>query len=139
MEVIDSLRLFEVPIWKNHSFLHQKYIIEGLSIRQISTLVMSSKEAVRKELLIQKVPLRDKSQHHGHPAQLRYGHRFTQSQLIENKTEQRTIEAIKQMKQEGLSLRAIARCLSQIKVPTKNRGKKWHPEMVRRILEKSLE
>ncbi|MBT4792006.1 MAG: hypothetical protein HON90_10575, partial [Halobacteriovoraceae bacterium] len=34
-----------------------------------------------------------------------------------------------------LSLRAIARCLDEMKVPTKQRGKKWHPEMVRRILD----
>ena len=38
------------------------------------------------------------------------------------------------MKQEGLGLRAIARCLEQMKVPTKSQGKKWHPEMVKRIL-----
>jgi hypothetical protein len=37
------------------------------------------------------------------------------------------------MKSEGLSLRAIARCLDQMKVPTKMKGKKWHPEMVERI------
>lgn len=52
-----------------------------------------------------------------------------------HKTEQRVIDAIRQMKDEGLSLRAIARCLDGMKVPTKNRGKKWHPEMVKRILD----
>jgi hypothetical protein len=45
------------------------------------------------------------------------------------------VNSIKQMKAEGLSLRAIARCLDLMKVPTKMRGKKWHPEMVKRILD----
>lgn len=38
------------------------------------------------------------------------------------------------MRDEGLSLRAIARCHDEMKVPTKNRGVKWHPEMIRRII-----
>jgi hypothetical protein len=33
------------------------------------------------------------------------------------------------MKEEGLSLKAIARCLDQMK------GKKWHPEMIKRNFE----
>jgi hypothetical protein len=45
------------------------------------------------------------------------------------------VDSIKQMKIEGLSLRAIARCLDQMKIPTKLKGKKWHPEMIKRILE----
>jgi len=38
------------------------------------------------------------------------------------------------MRQSGMTLRQIARFLSEIGVPTKNRGKKWHPEMVNRII-----
>jgi hypothetical protein len=38
------------------------------------------------------------------------------------------------MKEEGLGLRAITRCLNEMKLPTKNQGTKWHPEMVKRAL-----
>jgi hypothetical protein len=109
--------------------------MEGRSIRQIAGQVISSKEAVRAEILRQGIPLRVKSQHHGRPAQLKFGQKVIKENLIEHKTEQRAVESIRQMKAEGLSLRAILRCLDQMKVPTKMRGKKWHPEMVKRILD----
>ncbi|OYZ13513.1 MAG: hypothetical protein B7Y39_17525 [Bdellovibrio sp. 28-41-41] len=35
---------------------------------------------------------------------------------------------------KGLALRQICEFLSSIGVPTKRRGQRWHPEMVRRIL-----
>ncbi len=79
--------------------------------------------------------MREKSQHHGRPAQLKFGQRVIKDLLIDHKSEQRVVDSIRQMKDEGLSLRAIARCLDQMKVPTKMRGKKWHPEMVKRILD----
>ena len=44
------------------------------------------------------------------------------------------IRAVIEMKQTGMSLRQIAGFLSEIGVPTKNRGKAWHPQMVTRIL-----
>ena len=97
-------------------------------------MIFSSKESVRRGLEKFGIEIREKSQHHGNPAQAKYGQRVVKKSLCDHKTEQRTIEAITQMKEEGLSLRAIARCLNQMKVPTKKRGKSWHPEMVRRVL-----
>lgn len=82
----------------------------------------------------QGIPLRVKSQHHGRPAQSKFGQRVIKDQLIEHKAEKRVVDSVIQMKAEGLSLRAIARCLDQMKIPTKMKGKKWHPEMVKRIL-----
>jgi len=89
---------------------------------------------VRNGLIKHGIEIREKSQHHGNPAQPKYGKRKVKKSLVEHKTEERTIEAITQMKEEGLSLRAIARCLNQMKVPTKKRGSRWHPEMIRRVL-----
>jgi hypothetical protein len=54
--------------------------------------------------------------------------------VTEHKAETRVVAAIREMKANGLDLRAIARCLDEMKIPTKRQGKKWHPEMVRRIL-----
>ena len=95
---------------------------------------MSSKKTVRKEILKTNIEIRGKSHHHGNPSQAKYGQRKIKQKLITNKTEQRTIDAVRRMKKEGLSLRAIARCLDDMKIPTQNRGKKWHPEMVKRKL-----
>lgn len=122
------------PLYKNKIFLHENYVEKGLSIGRISKQIFSSKEAVRNGLIKVGIEIREKSQHHGNPAQPKYGQRKVKKSLVEHKMEKRTIEAITQMKEEGLSLRAIARCLNQMKVPTKKRGKSWHPEMIRRII-----
>lgn len=47
-----------------------------------------------------------------------------------HKTEPRVIDAIVKLKAQGLGLRAIARTLSDLKIPTKLQGKAWNPEMV---------
>jgi len=50
--------------------------------------------------------------------------------------EQTTIEIVKKMADEGLTYREICEFLSSFGVPTKYRGKSWHPEMARRVLKK---
>lgn len=95
---------------------------------------MSSKQTVRKELLKANIKLRGKSHHNGNPSQVKFGQRVVKKKLIDHKVEQRVIDAVRRMRDEGLSLRAIARCLDEMKVPTKQQGKKWHPEMVKRII-----
>lgn len=95
---------------------------------------MSSKQSVRKELIKAGIKIRGSSNHHGNPSQVKYGQRKVKQKLVMHKTEQRVIDAVRRMRDEGLSLRAIARCLDDMKIPTKNRGKKLHPEMVKRIL-----
>ena len=120
-------------------FLHRQYIEKGLSTRQIAAQEVSSKEAVRAALHKNNIPVREQGQHHGHPSQLKYGIKRKGPSINIHQTEQRTIDAVRQMRGEGLGFRAIARCLDQMKVPTKNRGKKWHPEMVKRISGKSIE
>lgn len=54
---------------------------------------------------------------------------------MDHKIEQRMIEVISQLRDKGLTLRQIAQVLTDMKIATKCRGKAWHPEMVRRILE----
>ena len=45
------------------------------------------------------------------------------------------IAIIEQLRSEGLTLRKIAEVLTRImKIPTKAKGRKWHPEMIQRIL-----
>lgn len=95
---------------------------------------MSSKEAIRSALHVNNIEVRERGQHHGNPSQLKYGMKRKAKNSVIHQGEQRTVDTVRQMRDEGLSLRAIARCLNQMKVPTKNRGVKWHPEMVRRIL-----
>lgn len=134
LQIIDTIRLFEVPLFRNKSFLHQKYVVERLSIKQIATEIMSSTSSVRKGLLSFGIEIRSKSQHHGDPAQVKFGQKRKLGKLEDHQREQRVIKMIKHLKGQGLSLRAIAKTLNELKVPTKNQGKMWHPEMVKRVL-----
>lgn len=49
-------------------------------------------------------------------------------------SEQRVVLIIKELHEKGLSLREIAKILEEMKIVTKNLGRRWHQEMVRRIL-----
>lgn len=131
---LDSLEFYHTPPYKDRVVLHQKYIVEGLSIRQIASQFLSSKEAIRIALHEHGIPLRKKSLPHGRPSKSKYGENIIKGKLQNYVPEQRIIKAIKEMKSQGLSLRQIAKNLSTMKIPTKENGKKWHPEMVKRIL-----
>lgn len=122
------------PLFKNKFFLTQKYVVEGLSARQIALEIFSSKMAVLDALKRFGIPIRQPHQHHGHPSQPRYGQKYQKNKLKEHKTEQRVIRVVRELCEKGLSLRQIAGVLNEMKIVTKGKGKRWHQEMVRRIL-----
>lgn len=131
----DIIEFFHVPVYKNPSVLQEKYVQKGLSIAQIASECLSSKGAVRNGLLRAGIPIREKSKHHGHSGQPKFGKRIQKGTEVDLKVEQRVIDMILEMRKEGLGLRAIARCLTQMKVPTKKQGKSWHFQVVKQILD----
>jgi hypothetical protein len=68
-EITDIIGFSPVPLYKDKSFLHQKYVVEGLSLAQISSQIFSSKEAVRQNLIRFGSPLREAHLPHGRSAQ----------------------------------------------------------------------
>ncbi|MDI6887513.1 MAG: recombinase family protein [Candidatus Thermoplasmatota archaeon] len=66
------------------------------------------------------------------------GNRRTNTRLLENKEEQRTIDIMKELRNEGKSYSEIAAILNERKIPTRlkraGRKCKWHPITVRNIL-----
>jgi hypothetical protein len=116
------------------SFLVQKYVDEGLSLAQIARLTSSSKSSVREALVRCGTPIRKPHLAHSNPAQPRFGTKRRKDMLEKHVAEQRVIRAILHMRKGGMSLRAIVRSLAELKLPTKRRGKSWHPEMINRIL-----
>lgn len=125
-----------MPVYKNRFFLDQKYAKERLSIRQIAELTFSSKETIREALIRFEIPLRERGQHHGHPAQLKYGRRLVHGREIIHKAEVKIMDQIQDMRDEGLSLREIGQRLDLAGIQTKEGCKKWYPEMIRRITRK---
>ena len=81
------------------------------------------------------IPIRDPHKPHGNHFQLRYGVKRIKVRLSNHQSEAQVIETIKKLRTDGLTYRRICEILIDMGVPTKNRFRKWHPEMVRRILE----
>ncbi len=133
----DVIEFDPTRLYKDKSFLNQKYLVEGLSIAQIAAQIFSSKDAVRRGLIRHGIPIREAHKSHGRSAQVPFGQKRQQGRGVPHLGERRVIDAALGLRAQGLSLRQIARFLSQIGVPTKCRGKSWHPEMVERILERA--
>jgi hypothetical protein len=50
--------------------------------------------------------------------------------------EQQVIAATKDLRTEGMTLRQIALRMTALRIPSKNGKIKWHPMMVKRILDR---
>ena len=137
MHLIDFVEFIHTPLWKSKTFLTEKYVEKGLSIAQIAAETLSSKSTIRRALVEFKIPVREKGKPGLRPAQAPYGYRRQNGLLVPHLGEQRVIDAVKRMSRDGLSYRKICDFLTGIGIPTKNRGKKWQPEMVRRLLMRS--
>jgi len=112
----------ELPHYRDPSFLHQKYIVEKLSIAQIASQTFSSKPTIRKALV-------------AHGIQLRSAYQHPEMKPLPSISEMRIIRAIVELKNQRMNLRQIAKFLSQMGVPTKSKGLKWHPMMISRIFQ----
>ena len=101
---------------------------------QIASEILSSKASIRKGLIDFNIPLREPHQPHGQQSQAKFGSIRRAGKIIEVRYEQRVIQTAKDLRDQGLSLRQIASTFSTMGIPTKCQGKKWHPQMVSRIL-----
>ncbi len=137
-QVIDTIDFNFEQLWKDKHFLHQKYVLEGRSIAQIAVEILSSREAVRMGLIEFGIKRKQRGERGQNPSQAPYGFRKVEGNLIVHLGEHRVIDSIKKMSTSGLSYRTICEFLTSIKVPTKNRGKSWQPEMIRRILNRQI-
>ncbi len=135
--IIDVVGKLSKPLYKDKEFLHQKYVIEGWSLAQISRSICSSRQAVRNGLKRFGIRARLPHRHHGRPAQPKFGQKVRKDIYEAHHAEQRVIASVLELKASGMGLRQIARALTQLQIPTKCRGKAWHPEMIRRILDGS--
>jgi hypothetical protein len=126
-------------MYKDKEFLHQKYVVEKLSLAQIASQISSSKMVIGKYLRYFEIPLRAANQPHGRPSQPKFGSRIQHGSVTTHLGERRVINAIQELRGQGLTLRQIARFLSQAGVPTKCRGKRWHPQMIKRVLDSEAE
>ncbi|MEZ4750363.1 MAG: recombinase family protein [Bdellovibrionota bacterium] len=110
-------------------------MVEGLSLAQIAAEIFSSKEAVRAALKRFNIPSREPHKPHSRPSQPRYGKQIRSGKVSPHLAELQMIQTIMELRRQGLTLRKIAEVLTSMGVPTKKRGKSWHPQMIKRILQ----
>ena len=134
--LVDIIDFIHTPLWKDKSFLEQKYVKEGRSIAQIAAEILSSKSTVRDALVKFGFKLREQGKPGLRPAQVPYGYRMADGLIVQHLGEQRVIVSVKKMIDGGLSYRKVCEFLTSIGVPTKNKGKSWQPEMIRRLLKR---
>jgi|GEM_PF-1282758 len=123
-----------LPPTLNKAVLDQKYVLEKRSLRQIAREISSSKTGVRRALVRFGIPLRKKGQSSNRTHNLPFGKKVIKGKVVDHEGEKRIIELVLKMHKEGLSNYAVARILTEMKMPTKQRGHKWHHEMVRQII-----
>lgn len=103
-------------------------------MRQIAAEFASSKTAVRSALVRLGIPLWERGENPHRTHCLPFGKRLMKGKVVDDEREQRVTQSVLKMHEEGLSNCAIARVSTEMKTPTKERARKWHPEMVRQIL-----
>jgi hypothetical protein len=132
--LIDIIYFQHTFPWKSKTFLEEKYVKNGRSIAQIAEETLSSRAAIRDALVGFGIPLRKQGNPGLRPSQVPYGFRRSDGLLVPHLGEQRIIQSVRKMSNEGLSYRQICDFLTSVGVPTKNQGKGWQPEMIRRLL-----
>ena len=115
------------PDYKNHDLLRQKYVEDGLSIKQISRLTASSKDSVRKGLAAAGIAIRQHGRHHGHPSQPQFGKRIKNGRETDFKAEQKVVGVIRELREQKMTLRKIGQALTKLGVQTKAEGKVGTP------------
>jgi hypothetical protein len=122
-DMIDFQYVFPLT---DRSFLHQKYVLEGLSRRQIAELTASSKATVTRYLHLHNiVTARPGRRSWQHPGQLPYGTRLHNGRVVPNKAEERILRRMCELRERGLTYRQIVARLEAARIPTKTGRTRW--------------
>ena len=116
--------------------LKQKYLKNRLSIREIAKEFSFSKTKIRSLLLKYKIPLRQPSKGHYKCDSRTYGKKKVNGQTVDHKRELKTIEIIKELYVKGINPNTIAKVLSTMKIPTKQRKEDWHHHIIINLLKR---
>lgn len=121
------------PVYKNYSFLRQKYVEERLSAGEIADEIVSARSTVLKHLRLAGIPIRtaDKKTR----SQLAYGEAWKDGRVVPLERELANIEKIRQLRVKGFSYREIANILNGMNISTKTRKGKWHARYVQKLIE----
>lgn len=125
-------------MFKSKSFLHQKYVIERLSISQIAKENFSARSTIKNALEQNGIPIRvDAKGGEGSKGQIGYGLKLQHGRLVEHKAEMAIIHRMNRLRSQGYSYRKIAMILNSMGVPTKTKKSDWKAATMMKILNQS--
>ena len=130
-EVIDFIALSPKKILFTKSFLHQKYVVESLSSKEIAAQTFSSRATVTRWLKRYDIPLKTVTRRET-GGQV-FGYRRYLGMVVPVKKEQKVIELIKRSRARGESYQKIADMLNEKGIKTKLGEGKWFSKVVRQI------
>lgn len=136
--VTDSVEFLARPAFKDKVFLHQKYVVEGLSTGEIADLCFSSRSTISKHLRLHAIPIRDLAERLLlNKGQLALGERRLKGRIQQKASESEIIQTILKLRTEGYSYRQIASWLDAKGLETKNRRARWQSATVLKIVRRS--
>lgn len=133
-EMSNIIDFFHEPEVLTKEFLHEKYVVEGLSCAEISRSVASSRTTILKRLKECEIELRPVGSNQKRKRGVGYGEKIEKRKLIEHKRENEAIQKMCELRDKGFSYRKIAEVLNTMKIPTKTGRGKWHGKTVHQIL-----
>jgi hypothetical protein len=135
LQVTKSIQVSKPKLYRDRDFLHQKYVVERLSIKEISAEIFSSRTAVSSGLKRFGIPIRENDIAHKNRSQLRYGEAWRKRQVVAYRREQENIEKMRQLRSQGFSYWKIADVFNSMKIPTKTGRGRWHARAIQNILD----
>ena len=108
LSIVDNVNYSRPESWKNQFVLRHNYVELGLSVKQIADKFLSSKETIRKYLKLYEISLREKSQHHGNPAQVKFGQKLRKGEP--SRSQARAASRYKYKANEGRGLESEGNC-----------------------------
>ncbi len=131
--VHDTVVYFEEQVYKQKSYLHEKYVVDGLSLRQIAVQNFTSRQSITKHLKLNGIEIRQPRTFTSRNKNPHYGEKRIKGITVEHKAELNVADVIRDLKGQGVSFREIAKHMTKLGISTKKKGQGWHPMMVKRI------
>lgn len=125
------------PLYHSEEFLRQKYLVEGLSTRQIAREICSARSTVKDAIKGFGIPLRPGEEARKlNKGQLAFGEKMVRGRIMPHGGERRVLRQMVDLRRRGDSLGKIAAWLNAKGVPPKGSARHWSRPTVFKILQR---
>ncbi|MGE0762975.1 MAG: recombinase family protein [Bdellovibrionales bacterium] len=120
------------PLFRNKSFLNQKYTVEGLSARQIAVPIGCGHSTINSALTRLGIAKGERES-----GWLRFGKKMEDGKRVPHIREQMVIQSIQRKRRNGWSYQKISDWLSKRGIRTPSGQTRWYHSTVKRIHERA--